>query len=133
MFTRNGTTWGRPYYGKMRDATDGLSNVVVFGEIRHGCRTAQELGWHHPHWIGRTATTIPINYDTCHTEAQAPGGNLCRADCNWNMANGFRSMHPGGAQFLMGDGSVHFFPETIDHWVYNHLGDKCDGAPVSLP
>jgi prepilin-type N-terminal cleavage/methylation domain-containing protein len=133
IFTRNGTGWGRPYYGKMRDVKDGLSNLLVFGEIRAGCMSAMNNGWHHPHWQGMHNTVVPINYDSCHTLAAAPGNNPCHANCNWNMDRGFKSLHPGGAQFTLGDGSVHFISETIDHWAYNYLGDKCDGTPVSVP
>jgi prepilin-type processing-associated H-X9-DG protein len=31
---------------------------------------------------------------------------------------GFRSLHPGGANFVMGDGSVQFFSSTVDRFVY---------------
>lgn len=132
LFTRNNPT-STVYFGKMRDVDDGLSNLIVFGELRVGCLSAATNGWHNPHWLGQHATTPPINHDTCHTLAQAPGGNPCRADCNWNFDRGFKSKHPGGTQFAMGDGSVHFFSETIDHWTYNYLGDKCDGKPASIP
>jgi prepilin-type N-terminal cleavage/methylation domain-containing protein/prepilin-type processing-associated H-X9-DG protein len=33
---------------------------------------------------------------------------------------GFRSQHPGGANFLFGDGSAHFLKETIDLGSYNY-------------
>lgn len=133
IFTRNGTWVSNPYYGKMSHVEDGLSNLLVFGEIRVGCMAAMENGWHHPHWQGMHNTVTPINYDSCHSKANAPGGNYCHANCNWNTDRGFRSKHPGGAHFAIGDGSVHFISESIDHWVYNYLGDKCDGQPASLP
>lgn len=139
LFGRSNTN-GTIYYGKMRDATDGLSNVILFGETRPRCKdgirdSGSNRSWAHPITWGIHMTLIPINYDTCRTlaEAQALGLTPCHAYCNWNMDTGFKSMHPGGANFLMGDGSVRFFSETIDHWTYNYLGDKCDGHPASVP
>lgn len=51
---------------------------------------------------------------------------------------GFASNHPGGANFLFGDGSVHFITETIDHntdgtknSVLEYLICYKDGNPVS--
>lgn len=32
--------------------------------------------------------------------------------------------------FLLGDGSVHFISESIDHWNYQRLGNKADGEVV---
>ena len=40
--------------------------------------------------------------------------NLIHSRSNWNVSWGFKSRHPGGAQFLFGDGSVHFLAEDID-------------------
>ncbi len=34
----------------------------------------------------------------------------------------FRSLHPGGMNATMGDGSVHFINETIDMNVFQRLG-----------
>ena len=51
---------------------------------------------------------------------------------------GFASNHPGGVNFLFGDGSVHFVSETIDHntdgnknSVLEYLICYKDGHPVS--
>ena len=46
------------------------------------------------------------------------------------MSMGFKSRHPGGAMFVLCDGSVHFLPETIDYMTYQRLGDRRDGQPV---
>jgi prepilin-type processing-associated H-X9-DG protein len=56
----------------------------------------------------------------------------CFAKSNWNYSWGFRSRHPGGANFLMGDGSVRYLPETIDHTNYQRLGGRKDGASVDM-
>jgi prepilin-type processing-associated H-X9-DG protein len=36
-------------------------------------------------------------------------------------------MHPGGANYVLVDGSVRFLSETIDQPVYEALGNRADG------
>jgi len=44
---------------------------------------------------------------------------------------GFRSNHPGGANFLLGDGTVHFLKDTIDPRAYWGLSTRALGETVS--
>jgi len=44
---------------------------------------------------------------------------------------GFRSKHPGGANFLFGDGSVKFIKQTVDKNTYRALGTRDKGEVVS--
>ena len=41
-----------------------------------------------------------------------------------------RSRHPGGAQALLGDGSVRFIENNINLQVWHNLGSSKDGQPV---
>jgi prepilin-type processing-associated H-X9-DG protein len=66
-----------------------------------------------------SSTNIPIN-----TMESA-------VDANWFRTCGFKSWHPGGANFLMGDGSVKFMKQTINFQVFNHLGTRAGGEVVS--
>jgi prepilin-type processing-associated H-X9-DG protein len=71
---------------------------------------------------------------TSQTDAQARGYPFpqCWNKNNWNLSWGFRSNHPGGAQFLFVDGSVQFLPETIDYMTYQYLGGRKDSHPVDF-
>ena len=121
---------------ELREVTDGLSNTIFFGETRPGCSNAARKGWLHSNNMdGKLSTVVPINFDTCtyHNPSQdgsVPAGEGCFRSCNWNMEMGAKSPHPGGSNFAFGDGSVHFLNESIDHWMYQYLGDRADGEVI---
>jgi prepilin-type N-terminal cleavage/methylation domain-containing protein len=114
---------------KASQVTDGLSKTIFVGEVRAGCSEHVQAGWA---WTkdgnGYYSTLIRINYDTCNANAPDP----CNRPCSWNTAVGFKSAHPGGAEFAFGDGSVHFLQQTIDIQAYQYLGAKADGQPVTV-
>jgi prepilin-type processing-associated H-X9-DG protein len=69
------------------------------------------------------------------TYLDLPGIGDCRSSLNGgphSTAN-FRSDHPGGVQFLFGDGSVHLLSETIDMDLYRRLSTIAEGTPATLP
>ena len=43
----------------------------------------------------------------------------------------FSSRHPGGANVVFADGSVHFIRDSIDMTTYYHLGIRNDGYALS--
>lgn len=115
---------------KMRDITDGTSNTIAMGEIRPLCGDHTRNNWMHMNslWV---ATTAPINYPIrCIGEPGHPGTLDCNHFQNWQTSQGFKSRHPGGAQFVFADGSTHFLSETIDYRNYQRLGCRRDSEPV---
>ena len=73
-------------------------------------------------------TSAPINFNTC---PNTPGyGAGCNLNNSWVVSMGFKSRHVGGAQFLLGDGSVRFLSENIDYVTYQRLGSRNDGGFV---
>jgi type II secretory pathway pseudopilin PulG len=126
-----GPFWREGYWTSLNFASisDGLSNTIFFGEVRPKCTWEARVGWHHTEGVnGFCTTVIPLNYPSC-TE----GGSGCSSPQSLGAAYGFKSEHPGGAQFALGDGSVRFFGQTIDHWTYQYLGNRDDGHPVQVP
>lgn len=127
---------------RFRDVTDGTSNVLMAGEKAretvHGrCQRMQNTGGalafvmatsiletHQNRGMAAAVGTTyrGINWDSTVSDC----GNL------WNAKAGFTSRHPGGANFVLVDGSVQFISETIDLTTIRRLGDKEDGNPVSL-
>jgi prepilin-type N-terminal cleavage/methylation domain-containing protein len=120
-FTRVGAVNG------LQEVTDGLSNTIFFGEVRPKCSEHAREGWlASNNGNGYCTTLIPINFDSCKDTAPDP----CNRSCNWNTEVGFKSLHPGGALFLLGDGSVRFVTKTINHQTYQYVGAKNDGQVV---
>jgi prepilin-type N-terminal cleavage/methylation domain-containing protein/prepilin-type processing-associated H-X9-DG protein len=136
-----GETNHAPWAARFRDIADGTANVIAMGEFRPKCGDhIFANGWLHANsiWL---ATTAPINFPTCPGEFgndvdpwQGWANPLPGRECNhfrvWTTSQGFKSRHPGGAQFVFCDGSVHFLSETMNYDMYQRLGDRRDGRPV---
>ena len=130
------SSYDAPWAARLSDITDGTANVIAFGEVIPWCGDHSRNGWASPNGVW-FATTAPINWNTCPGEGGLDRNEGSNPPCNrtnaWNASLGFKSVHAGGAQFTMCDGSVHFLAETIDYDLYQRLGDRRDGNPVSIP
>jgi prepilin-type N-terminal cleavage/methylation domain-containing protein len=128
---------------KFARVKDGLSNTFFVGEVMGDCHDHIYWGWHYNQMNNAHASTsVPINdFTTCYKDvasdptrlATKPGvtNPSCGDARNWNYSWGFKSAHPSGAQFVMGDGSVRFVTQTIDYATYQRLGGKADGLVIS--
>ena len=146
----------------IRDVTDGTSNTFAIGEAASGFKMCHGVDCTGPvldrpavhAWIicgtnkehyyaaglvygGTLASTVeplnkPIATDSYYSSLSGP------YDCRPSWAGGphwttnFRSFHPGGANFVFCDGSVHFLSETIDMAVYRGLSTIQGGEVVSF-
>lgn len=94
---------------RFRDFTDGTSNTFIVGERR----TRPLLDWYST-WVGM----VPEGEEAF---ARILGG----ADHVPNHPDAhfedYSSVHTGGAQFCLGDGSVRFLSENIDEGVFRSL------------
>jgi prepilin-type processing-associated H-X9-DG protein len=101
------------------DVVDGTSKTLLVGE---------DVPEHNVHsfWIHSdcdfSSTYAPLNFMPKPPEPLN----------YWNVM-GFRSRHPGGANFAMADGSVTFVDETIDFTLYRDLSTRAGHETVSLP
>jgi prepilin-type N-terminal cleavage/methylation domain-containing protein/prepilin-type processing-associated H-X9-DG protein len=134
VFGRGGDANGfKPWAANFAAIKDGTSQVIAIGEVRPLCGDHSVNGWMHSNAIW-FATTAPINYNTCPGERGLNSDDNVNPPCNrlasWNTSMGFKSSHPGGAQFVFADGSVHFLTETINYTTYQSLGDRRDGRPI---
>lgn len=117
----------------LRHVTDGASNVIAVGEIRwipNGTdATAAAYGSDRQYIYGHVTTgggpkcdNNGVNNNGFHLHARWTrhklNGPLLNASA---LERSFHSNHVGGAHFLMGDGSVHFISENIDHTSTNYV------------
>jgi prepilin-type N-terminal cleavage/methylation domain-containing protein/prepilin-type processing-associated H-X9-DG protein len=112
--------------------SDGLSNTIFIGEK---LPSEEYLAWPAKggHWLNENSgyshctTVVPINYRTNVQDDPTCSQSKEHSWTNWGVSHGFKSNHTGGANFLFGDGSVHFLSQNIDHIVYQYLGARNDG------
>jgi len=127
-----GRIWLKPGQLTFAQITDGMSNTFAVGEKRveefrnasnvlidgvtQGTADGPQFRWgYHSNRVVRSPMNGPILTTWNDT------------DCN------FGSKHPGGCNFLFGDGAVRFIPENINWDVYNTLAARDSGKPVALP
>lgn len=113
-----------------RDVTDGSSNTMMVGE-RH-FRLPYNTQDTYTQWAGTTSGEMDDSgYYGSLEVAGCTGFPMNEADAtNWEFRHWFSSLHPGGAMFLFGDGSVHFLSETIDQATYKNLSNRFDGQTL---
>jgi prepilin-type N-terminal cleavage/methylation domain-containing protein/prepilin-type processing-associated H-X9-DG protein len=110
--------------------TDGASNTFLLGETLPGERAMGDTN----NWAARTpgsTTIIPINHRTPYRGADGCTVAPDRYYLNYNVAEGFKSRHPGGANFAFADGSIRFLGENINRLTYQYLGCRDDGRVAS--
>ena len=122
----NGLIWRTTYINPInfKKITDGTSKTFLVGE------SVVEQDYHSAAFFadGDWATCgNPLNYFIYPAEET----NIKSAP-NWQAARGLRVLHPGGAHFVMSDGSVHFVTESIDHTIYRGLSTRNGSETVNV-
>jgi len=105
------------------DVLDGLSNVMLLGEVIDGHTADGRNTWviagRHTHMLRTTKN--PLNTPT--------GSGFNRSGAN----GAFASRHPGGGNFAFVDGSVHFISDTINLTTYRLLSRIDSGEAKNFP
>ena len=130
---------------------DGLSNTLFLGETSRfrNQPASWQNAWHYGEWFSLVGSSngasTPMGIAYLAAKINSP---LIDADVtpiidpdpfSWYLKpaaqiygnHGFRSQHPGGANFLFGDGSVRFLKSTINLNTYWSIGTKNGGEVVS--
>lgn len=128
--------FGENSFVRFAECTDGLSNTFAMGEKTLQTYNGDTGGWLHAGWVqvgidpvGGWNLTFPatgINVWNYANRASPPN-NMRGQRATWY---GCASLHPGGAQFLMGDGSVQFVSQTINVTTLGNLSSMSDGNVV---
>jgi prepilin-type processing-associated H-X9-DG protein len=141
---------------RMQDIIDGTSNTLMLGERdTQICRSGTWVGVRNPKGTG--AQGIYTVAGNVHVRLNTPDPPIA-----WNASDGsgclsgFSSLHPGGANFALADGSVRYIINNIEfksipasaplhdydahipkdtnytnvYSVYSRLGRRNDGFPV---
>ncbi len=105
------------------DVTDGSSHTIYLGERLLDIRAA-DLGW-----MSGTSATLR-NTGGGFSLGMGPLAGGAKTSVNKDPllgVGGFQSVHPGGAQFAFGDGSVRFLSGVTGSSVFQQLGHRADG------
>jgi prepilin-type processing-associated H-X9-DG protein len=150
------------FHGGRKDSqfVDGKSNTAAFAEKLAGDRNPGTLtAWRDATWISDTTTLGPDDamsvcqspvdsadrhysfggytwarsgyYQTWYNHVLTPNSYI--PDCNiGNGAVTARSLHPGGVNLLMADGSVHFISASIAMETWRAIGSVDGRETASL-
>jgi prepilin-type N-terminal cleavage/methylation domain-containing protein/prepilin-type processing-associated H-X9-DG protein len=118
MFGTNGAA-------RLNDVRDGLSNTIAIGEARQQ-QCADAFG---PRWGSGTHTAVHGYVPDIRFHINYPAGMdpICGSypasnpHAKLQYAWGFGSWHTGGANFVFGDGSVHFLPNSMSFPIFQAM------------
>ncbi len=130
------------------EIVDGTSTTFAVGErtVCNYVTPTNNSDASFPAWIG--GNNVAGSSGGCNGFDSA-GNALCLTDATFYLNRGprmlklaivesesqacFGSQHPGGAQFVMCDGSTQFVNDAIDTAIYANLGNRRDGETVAFP
>jgi len=119
---------------RYEDVTDGSSNTLFVGEKM---RDGMDLGWASGTRASLRNTGLLVNRMPPPGAPKPATGTLSPAEeqelakmGTAEFVGGFGSRHPGGNNFLFGDGSVHFLKSSVSPNVYQHLANRADGEVI---
>jgi prepilin-type processing-associated H-X9-DG protein len=128
---------------RLAEITDGASNTLLVGERPPG--HSLDYGWAFgdigQDREGTLDSTLGVNEVNLHTTGvpeidACPSGpysfSLGRVENPCDQFH-YYSLHPGGANFLFADGSVHFLSYGIQNKVMRALATMSGGEVVELP
>ena len=133
IFYRNSAT-------KIAAITDGTSNTIIVGERSHNLSYVTWVARSIDGWLGKTS---PIEGGTdqfnpspeeCWTQIMGPCGledGLRTINNPEAHVEDYWSMHPGGANMLFADGSVHFLKSSINPIPWRALATRAYGEVIS--
>ena len=127
-------TNGIIYYNsnvKISGITDGTSNTIAIGERAFG-RLSPAINFCFMWWASgqlcdsMSTTFYPMNVDKKLKDTG--GGGIAGAQGFTAFLMSFGSFHPGGTNFVFGDGSVRFLKDSINTWPF----DPTSGNPLGV-
>ncbi len=112
----------RKYYTTFASAVDGLSNTFMAGEadfglenyLVNGVLAGGAVAWSSGHWGASSGT-----FEGVYNAAMVNSGNA--------EVFTFRSDHPEGCNFLMGDGSIQWVPTQTSQPILRALATRSGG------
>ena len=132
--------FGNDGAANMAAVTDGTSNTIAVGEGSGGRHKISPLFG--PWGLSGTHTSVH-GYTPSGSTTALDATTTAAYQSSWNINSPynndalkrtyawvFNSLHPGGAQFVLADGSVRFIPQTITYLTFCRLTYLHDGSPV---
>jgi prepilin-type N-terminal cleavage/methylation domain-containing protein/prepilin-type processing-associated H-X9-DG protein len=107
--------------------SDGTSNTILAGENLWQQDANNEM---YGFTSAACGTTVPMNFYSGNPTPAAYSTTVYSSRFSYT-ARGFKSLHPGGCNFLMGDGSVKFMKNSINPFTYNALGSRAGSEVIS--
>jgi len=112
---------------RLADIRDGTSNTFLIGEKYldpERYTTGSDGGDNQSMYQGYDVDTVRF------ANSSGYPGPPRQDRLGYNNINIFGSAHPGGANFVFADGSVHSISYSIDLPTYTHLGNRKDGQAI---
>jgi prepilin-type N-terminal cleavage/methylation domain-containing protein/prepilin-type processing-associated H-X9-DG protein len=120
----------------LRDITDGSSATIIAGERSQNVANATWVGMipfgqacNNPSWPVQDCEASNVLI-LGHTGPSPDELWIDVPNYKKSGADDFHSLHPGGCNFLFGDGSIRFVKETINPQIFSYLATRAGGEIV---